>query len=68
MERLIIDNRSSRPLIDVLSNIEHVLRMGRISNYGKQYCYVTTFANNVQIISDLNKKSDRLIILDYDDL
>lgn len=42
-----------------------VIDMGRISNDGKQYCYVSSFYIEGQdyfIASDLNKKSDKLTL------
>jgi len=62
MEKLIIDNRTDKPMIEVLPYVIHVIGQGRISNNNKQYCYGTTFKDGIAVWSDLNKKSDRLII------
>jgi len=61
-EKLIIENRTDLPMEVVLEYVGKVLRKGRISNDGKQYCYGVTFSDGIDVFSDLNKKSDRLII------
>ena len=63
MGKLIIDNRTNIKMEDILPYIKAVLAKGRISNNGKQYCYGISFNNGVNIYSDLNKKSDRLIVI-----
>lgn len=65
MNKLIIENRAGIPWLDVLTYVASVINMGRISNDGKQYCYVSTFktpAGTVVVASDLNEKSDRLVV------
>ena len=67
MEKLIIENRTTESMIDVLDAIKYVIAQGRISNNGKQYCYASSFKisgdKEIVIFSDLNKKSDRLIAI-----
>ena len=68
MNKLIIDNRTELNDIDALRVAKVVIEQGRISNDGKQYCYATEVEiNNLSgkytVYSDLNKKSDRLVIL-----
>lgn len=63
MGKLIIDNRTDMSMGEVLEYIREVIHLGRISNDGKQYSYLTSFGCNVVVVSGLNKKSDRLIIL-----
>ena len=43
MNKLIIENKTDLPWLDVLAYVASVVNMGRISNDGKQYCYVSTF-------------------------
>ena len=66
MGKLIIDNRTDRPMSEILIYAKEVVQMGRQSNYKKQYCYLsvykTTKDTELHIASDLNKKSDRLTI------
>ena len=63
--RIIIENRSEKPDTRALRAVERVIESGRISNYGKQYCYATTFADDIIVYSDLNKSSDRFVVEDY---
>ena len=66
MSKIIIQNDSSLPDIRALAYVKAVMEMGRISNNDKQYCYLTTFGENGEIVvaTDLNKKSDRFVIYD----
>jgi len=62
-EKLIIQNDSDLKMEDVLGLSQYVVKMGRIS--GKQYCYLTSITvdgNEYHIVSDLNKRSDKLTI------
>lgn len=62
--KLILENRTDLPMVDFMQLAQEVVSMGRISNDGKQYCYLTSFTIDRQeyhIVSDLNKRSDRLI-------
>jgi len=66
MSKIIIDNRSDLPDIDAIDVVKRVVKMGRISNNDSQYCYlsVLTVGDTVYRIStDLNKKSDRFLII-----
>ena len=66
MSKLIIENRSIEITdIEALDLVQQVMRGGRISNDGKQYCYVTTaLKGRVHIATDLNKCSDRIVVYD----
>jgi len=64
--RIIIENRSSLSDLDILKYIEDVISEGRISNDGKQYCYLTCF-KEVVVSTYLNKGSDRFIVTDVAD-
>ena len=62
--KLIIKNNSDISDITVLTLIQEVIKNGRISNNGKQYCYLTSFDIDNQeyhIVTDLNKCSDVFI-------
>lgn len=61
--KLILENRTGLPMSDFLELATEVIGMGRISNGGRQYCYLTSFkikGEEYHIVSDLNKHSDRL--------
>lgn len=65
MDKLIIENRAGIPWLDVLRYVSGVVRQGRISNDGKQYCYASTFqtpAGTIVVASYLNEHSDRLVV------
>jgi hypothetical protein len=61
--KLILENRTELPLQDFLTLALEVVKMGRISNNDKQFCYLTSFTidnEEYHIVSDLNDKSDKL--------
>jgi len=63
--KVIIDNRSDLTMSHALDLVKKVISMGRISNNGKQYCYLTAvphYDGNIHIVTDLNKCSDRFVI------
>jgi len=65
MGRLIINNRSTLSDIEALELVRRVMAAGRISNDGKQYCYLTcTHVDGVQydIATDLRKGSDSFTV------
>lgn len=65
MSRLIIHNESSKTDSEVLWLVKEVIDQGRISNSGKQYCYVTTFTRqNIIVCTRLNKCSDVFYVKD----
>lgn len=66
MNKLIIDNRTELTDLEAINLVSRVVKLGRISNYNKQYCYgiVITIENKEYIIwTHLNKKSDRFVII-----
>lgn len=69
MSKLIIENRTlGLSDYQCLAYVEKVIAQGRISNNGKQYCYLTAFekvGGKIMVATDLNKNSDRFVI--YDD-
>jgi len=62
MDKVIIENQTDQPMIRILAYVSAVIRQGRISNDGKQYCYATRFKGNIVVVTDLNKKSDRFVV------
>ena len=65
MAKIIVDNRTDLDWYTVLNIVNTVISEGRISNYGKQYCYASTFevdGKSVMVVTDLNKNSDRFVI------
>jgi hypothetical protein len=69
MNKIIIDNRSDLEEACVLSLVAVVMSKGRISNSGKQYCYLTVLTihnKQYQVATELNKCSDRFIINKHD--
>lgn len=71
MGKLIIDNRTDLSDSTCLTLVKIVTDKGRISNNGKQYCYGSVIKvsdgkvdKNYMVSTDLNKKSDRFIIME----
>lgn len=68
MSKIIIENRSNIVTDRMcLQMVSAVMKDGRVSNYGKQYCYGSTFTigdEQVMVASSLNKKSDKFVIYD----
>ena len=61
MRKIIIKNQTDISNIDVLEFVKSVISIGRISNGGKQYCYITGFnidGKEYNIATDLRKCSD----------
>jgi len=66
MNKLIIENRTGLSDLESIDLIKRVIGSGRISNDGKQYCYLSTTEVNglsYAVSTDLNKKSDRFVIM-----
>lgn len=66
-KKMIINNESSR-LDDVsaLWYVQQVIEQGRISNKGKDYCYLTVFEETKIVVNvKANKMSDTFLIYDY---
>jgi hypothetical protein len=65
VSKIIIENRTDLSDDFILEKIIYVIRLGRISNNDKQYCYLSTFNYNNDeycIATDLNKKSDKFTV------
>jgi len=68
MGKMIIDNSSDLDDNVALQMCKQVIELGRVSDDGKQYCYVTTFTvgNNIYAVAThLNKKSDKFFVYKY---
>lgn len=61
MGKIIVENRTDSPMAEVLNRVALIVNGGRVSDDGKQYCYVTTFQGGMVIVASRNAKSDRLV-------
>jgi DNA-binding XRE family transcriptional regulator len=71
MKKLIIDNRSRMSMSDALTLIQDVVKRGKVSNNGKQYCYLTKFKYRRSVYtvsSTLNATSETLIIREENEM
>ena len=62
-ERLILVNETDLPMATFLDLAMKTIRDGRISNNGKEYCYLTAWIIDgveYHVVSDKNKASDKL--------
>lgn len=66
MEKLIIVNKTDLPMSAILRKADGVIGMGRISDYGKSYCYVSTFKDGIVCCAQKNKASDTLTFFKED--
>ena len=67
MSKIIIHNRSSASDTEIIESVALIMKEGRVSNNGKQYCYLVSLPINgvdTHIVSDLNKHSDRFTAYD----
>lgn len=67
MSRIIVENRTDLQDEDALELAKAVMQGGRISNNGKQYCYFSVVdfcGSRYGVATDLNKRSDRFVIMD----
>ena len=66
MSKIIIENRTDMDDSFCMGLVQRVVNDGRVSNYGKQYCYLTTFhlsgKGEINVSASLNKKSDKFIV------
>lgn len=66
MSRIIINNKSDLSDLEAVTIVQDIVERGRISNDGKQYCYLMTIemksGKKYAIQSGLNKKSDTFTI------
>jgi len=54
MSRFIINNDSKLPDETAIAMVCEVIDKGKISNYGKQYCYATRYAT-AEVYADLRR-------------
>jgi len=64
MEKLIIENRTGLPILEVIEYVLEVIDKGKISetSKGEQYCFMSMYKDGIIVYAEKNKKSDRLII------
>jgi len=62
MGKIIIHNDTDMDDLEAMWYVMEVMRDGRISNDGKQYCYVTRWSNGTGVLAGLNNKSDRFVV------
>jgi len=62
VSRLIVDCRANITMAEALEYAAVVVGKGRISNEGKQYCYVSSFKDGIVAHASVNKTSDRIVI------
>ena len=65
MQKIIIKNQSDLSLVDAMRLVENVIEKGRISNDGKQYCYLSVYeteGKEYHITAGLNKGSDTFLV------
>jgi hypothetical protein len=71
MGKVIIDNQSNKITdSEAVTLVASVISEGRVSNSGKNYCYLTLFSNRNSggeqaISASTNKNSDKFTIWDY---
>jgi hypothetical protein len=61
MDKIIVKNQTELSMISVLELVKSVIKMGRISNNEKQYCYLTSLNienTEYHVVTDLRQKSD----------
>jgi hypothetical protein len=64
MEKIIIENRTDMHISQAIALVLEVIKLGKISKTakGKQYCFATRFTNDLIVVADKNKKSDRFVV------
>lgn len=62
--RLIIENRTSLSDQAALEKVIAVVKMGKISQHGKNdgYCFHTSFEDGTEVWTAKNKGSDRFVV------
>jgi hypothetical protein len=65
-DKLIIDNRTGRPLTEIWAHLGTVLCQGKLSNEGRQHSYATVFHDGLVVESILNEKSERFLVIQGD--
>lgn len=57
-ESIIIRNATDLPMTECLNYIEAVIAMGRVSDDGRSYCFVTSFKDGIHVAAHKRKDSD----------
>lgn len=58
MKRIIINCRDGISEEEAFCKVGAVINSGKISNFGKQYCYATTFKSGVAVICRMTRKGN----------
>lgn len=61
-QKLIIEVQDDTDILTAIDLCRSVIQRGRISDFGKQYCFLTTFHSGHMVGAFKNAKSDRLIV------
>ena len=63
-KKIIVEVHNGISMLLALEYVEEVVSMGKISvgRYGNQYCFHTSFRNNIHVSVVANKKSERFIV------
>lgn len=62
MGKIIIHNDTDMDDIEAIWYVLEVMRDGRVSNFGKQYCYATRWSSGIVVMAGQNDKSDRFVV------
>lgn len=70
MSKIIVHNKSSLDDVIAMKSVTSVIREGKVSNFGKQYCYATSFVGErgeqYLVVCSVNKSgSSRFTVTDY---
>lgn len=55
MKKIVIENDTEMDDVSALYYAIKIVQGGRVSDHGKQYCYVTSFKNGVVVLARLTK-------------
>ena len=61
MEKIIVENRTDRPMAEILELVASIVAQGRVSDSGRQYCYVSIFREGLVITATRDRRSDRFV-------
>jgi hypothetical protein len=61
-ESIIVHNDTGMAMGRCLVYVQSIIERGRISDYGKSYCFVTHFRDGVLVSATRNKNSDTFVV------
>lgn len=62
-KKLIIHIQDDTPYDVALGCVNGVIQMGRVSNFGKSYCFISTFESGTIVYAIRNKNSDTFYVM-----